>query len=180
MKLHILSLLILLISLTYSCNNEKSLQQFFVAQQEKQDMISFDLSTSLLAGVEELKNEKDIEILKSLKKINILAYQIKEAGYIRYNTEKQQINAILKQDKYSELMRYGKGSKGAKIYLVGDEDAIDELIIFANDDKLGWLIIRILGKNMQPAKIMQLIQKVDFDKTDFDLSQLKTLLSQTQ
>jgi len=155
-----------------SCTDELSLQQFIVNQQEKQDVISFDLSSSLLKATEELKSKEDLEILKSLKKINVLAYQIKDSLNNRYQSEKQHISAILKQDKYQELMRYGKGSQGAKIYLLGEEEKIDELIIFGNDHKKGWLLIRVLGDNMQPEKIMQLMQKVDLKNTDFDLKKI--------
>lgn len=165
--------LVILTSLTFSCKNNLSLQQFIIDQQEKQDVLSFDLSSSLLAATEGLQSETDIKTLKSLKKINILAYQIKDSTNVRYNTEIKQIKAIFNQDKYTELIRYGKGSQAAKVYLLGEADKIDELVVFANDNKLGWLLVRILGEDMKPEKIIQLIQKIDFDKNDFELSKFK-------
>jgi hypothetical protein len=166
--------LVIMTSLFFiSCNNNLSLQQFIINQQEKQDVISFDISASLLSATDQLQSKEDIEILKSLKKINVIAYQIKEASQNRYKVEKKHINSILKQDKYQELIRYGKGSQGAKLYLVGEETSLDELIIFANDNKVGWLIIRVLGNDMQPEKIMNILQKIDFDNTDFNISKFK-------
>jgi len=170
--------LVILASLIFSCKNEKSLQQFIVTNQEKSDVISVDIPVSMLALNEKLQEEEDLETLKSIKKATILAYQIKDSSNTRYLSEKEQLKQILKQDKYDELLRYGKGTEGAKIYVVGGENAIDELIIFANNDSLGWLVLRILGDDMKPEKIMQLIQKVDLENSDFDLSQFKDLLKE--
>lgn len=172
--------LVVLASLIFSCKNEKSLQQFIVNQQEKTDIISLDIPVSLLALKEELQEAADVEVLKSIKKANILAYQLKDSSKTRYIADKEHLKQILKQDKYGELLRFGKGKTGAKIYMVGNDEAIDELIVFANDDTLGWLLLRVLGKDMQPEKIMQLIQKVDLENSDFDLSQFKDILTKKE
>jgi len=172
--------LAMLASLIFSCTNSLSLQQFIIEQQEKQDVISFDLSSSLLTATEDLQSEEDIETLKSLKKINVLAYQIKDSSRTRYTDEIKHVKSLFKQDEYSELIRYGKGSQGAKVYLVGDDDKIDEIVVFANDQDLGWLLVRVLGNDMKPEKIMKLMQKIDFDKRDFDLSKFKDILKKKQ
>ena len=88
MKLAKITVFILFTGLIISCKNELSLQQFIVEQQEKTDIISLDLSSSLLAATDKMENEEDIETLKSLKKINILAYQIKDSTNNRYQSEK--------------------------------------------------------------------------------------------
>jgi len=172
--------LAILVSLLFSCNNELSLQQFIIEQQEKQDIISFDLSSSLLTATENLQSDEDIKTLKSLRKINLLAYQIKDSNGNRYKDEIQHVKKIFKNDNYSELIRYGKGTQGAKVYLVGGGDKIDEIVVFANDQDLGWLLVRILGDDMKPEKIMQLMQKIDFDNGDFDLSKFKDILKKKQ
>jgi hypothetical protein len=56
---------------------------------------------------------------------------------------------------------YGKGV----IKYLGDEDAIDEVIIYGSSDDKGFALIRVLGKDMNPAYIIQLmnaIQKSDY------------------
>ncbi len=169
--------LVVMTSLIFSCSNEKSLQQFIVNQQEKADVISLDIPVSLLALKEELQDDDDLETLKSIKKATILAYQLRDSSKTRYTADKEQLKQILKQEKYAELIRVGKGNNGAKVYMIGEEGAIDELIVFANDDALGWLVLRILGKDMKPEKIMQLVQKVDMENSDFDLAQFKDILS---
>jgi len=168
--------LVIMTSLLFSCKNKLSLQQFFVEQQEVQDVISFDLSSSLLAAAKNLQSEDEINTLKSLKKINILAYQIKDSTNDKYKEDIKRVKEVLNQDEYAELMRYGKGSQGAKVYLVDDGEKINEIIIFANDKEKGWLLVRVLGNDMKPEKIMQLVKNIDFDKNDFDLSKLKDII----
>lgn len=172
--------LVILASLIFSCNNDKSMQQFIVNQQEKSDIISVDIPISMLALNEELQDAEAIEALESVKKATILAYQIKDSDNTRYLADKEQLKQILKQNKYAELLRYGKGTEGAKVYMVGEENSIDELIIFANNDSLGWLVLRLLGDDMQPEKIIQLMQKIDLKDSDIDLSQFVDLLKKRE
>jgi len=171
--------LAILASLVFSCTNQKSLQKFIVDQQEKSNIISFDLPASLLSINEELQTPENLETLKTIKKANILAFKINETNKKLYLAKKQEVKDILKQKKYVELMRYGKASNGAGINMVGDENSIDELIIFANDDKVGWLLVRILGNKMQPEKIMRLLKNIDFDSNTLDFKPLKDLLNQS-
>jgi len=167
--------LILGVSLFVSCNAEKSLQVFIVDQQEKSDVIAMDIQTGMLQLDKKLKSKEDLETLKTLKKLSIVAYQTKEGNQARYLAEVKQVKAILKQEKYQELIRFGKGSRGARVYLIGDEDKVDEIIVFANDHSKGWLIVRVLGKNMNPTKMMEVAKKVDYDSSDIDFSIFKNL-----
>ncbi len=172
MKKHTVKLigLALVASLFLACSAEKSLQVFIVDQQEKSDIISMDLQTSMLQLDSKLESDEDKEVLKTLKKVSIVAYQVKEGTQERYLTEVTEVKQILKQDKYEELMRFGKGSSGARIYVIGEEDKVDEIIIFANDHSKGWAIARILGKDMDPSKMIKVAQKIDIDASDIDFS----------
>lgn len=171
--------LVILTSLVFSCQNEKSLQQFIVTQQEKPGIISFDLSASMLALNDEMQTPENSKTLKSIKKATILVSKINTSNNSLYLSEKEQLKLIFKEQKYGELMRFGKGIKGAKVFMVGTDDAINELIVFANDDTLGWLLIRIMGKNMQPENIIKLVNKIDFEKNDINFSSLTDLFKKT-
>jgi hypothetical protein len=158
-----------------SCSSERSLQVFIVDQQEKSDIISADFQTSMLSLDEKVANEEDLKTLKALKKVSLIGYQIKEGEEARYKAEVSELKNILKQDKYGELMRIGSGKKGARVYVVGEEDKVDEIIIFGADNTKGWLLIRILGKDMDPGKMMQVAQKIDINASNIDFSQLENL-----
>ena len=51
---------------------------------------------------------------------------------------------------------YGKGV----IKYLGDEDAIDEVIIYGDSEDKGFALIRVLGDDMNPAHIVQLMQAI--------------------
>lgn len=46
----------------------------------------------------------------------------------------------------------------ASIKYLGDEDAIDEVVVYGDNDEKGFLLVRILGDNMNPAKLVLFIQ----------------------
>jgi hypothetical protein len=57
-----------------------------------------------------------------------------------------------------------KEGKGVLKYL-GEANAIDELILFGDSKEQGFILVRILGKNMNPAHaqiMMDAIRKSDF------------------
>ena len=54
---------------------------------------------------------------------------------------------------------------------MGSETEIDELIVFGNANEQGFGIVRVLGKNMQPDKIITLVDAMQ--NADIDENQLK-------
>jgi len=168
--------LAILASLSIGCSQSKSLQKFIVDEQESNTVISFDLPASLLKIDKEMQSPENLETLKTIKKANVLVFKIDDTNKKMYQAKKQELKALLKQDKYTELMRFGNAKKGARIQLLGDADRINELIVFANDDAKGWLLVRILGNDMQPDKILNLLQNSDLDADNANLSFLKDLI----
>ena len=49
---------------------------------------------------------------------------------------------------------------------LGTETQIDEIIIFGSDDTKGFGIIRVLGNDMDPSKILKLVDVVKKSKLD--------------
>lgn len=148
-----------------ACSSKQSLQEYYVDSSENPNFISLDVPTSILNLKAEELSEIQQTALQSLKKLNLLAFKKTNENGAEYEVEKAKVNAILKNDDFVELMKlnsqYGKGV----IKYVGDEDAIDEVIIFGSSDDKGFALIRVLGKDMNPAHIVQLmnaIQKSDY------------------
>jgi len=148
-----------------ACSSKQSLQEYYVDNSENPNFISLDVPTSILNLKAEELTETQQTALQSLKKLNLLAFKKTCENEAEYEVEKAKVNAILKNDDFVELMKlnsqYGKGV----IKYVGDEDAIDEVIIYGSSDDKGFALIRVLGKDMNPAYIVQLmkaIQKSDY------------------
>ena len=84
---------------------------------------------------------------------------------MEFQKEKANITAILKNGKFTELMkmntRYGKAS----VRYLGDDDAIDEVIIYGDSEDKGLMLVRVLGKNMNPAKLVQFMNALE--KSDY-------------
>ena len=111
-----------------SCDNETTLQEFYVEHQNDNQYLAFDIPASLLTGDNSALNAEQKATLETIKKVNVLGFPLKEENKETYETEKERLTSILKADKYKQLMRYGGGNRKAELYYLGEEDAIDELI----------------------------------------------------
>ena len=70
-------------------------------------------------------------------------------------------------------MKIGEGKDAASISFVGDEDDIDEFILFAKREENGFAVIRILGDDMNPNNIMNMLSILK--SANLDMEQLKPL-----
>ena len=160
-----------------SCSSEQSLQQYFIASAENPNFMSFDLPSSLLNLEKAELSETQKKAASSLKKLNILAFQKKEHNTADYEVQKAAIKTILKSSDFSELMKMNTSFGKATIQLKGDDDTIDEIIIYGDNDEKGLILVRVLGDDMNPANFVQLIQAME--KSDFNgkgLEQLGNLI----
>src|SRR5690606_34040534 len=86
---------------------------------------------------------------------------------VNYKAELAKVKTILEDRKYQELMRGGNATDGKFIIkYVGEDDDIDEFILFGNANHMGFAVVRILGDDMDPNKLMQLssvLEKITFD-----------------
>ena len=148
-----------------SCNTETSLQEYLVAKQDDDAFMKVDLPSSLLDSEESTLDTEQKDILKTVKKVNVVAYPLKDGNLAEYHTEKDKAYKLLSKMK----------SNGMDITLkyVGEEDAIDEVIVFASSDEKGFAVFRLLGKNMRPEQMLQLVNSLD--QSNVNMSQLSTI-----
>ena len=156
-----------------SCNNEPTLQKYFVENTENKNFIALDLSPSILnIDATKLTAEQNAA-LKSFDKMNILAFKLDDKNKAQFEAERAKVNEILKDEKYQQLMKFGSGKEGASVSFVGSNENIDEFVLFANKKENGFTVIRILGKDMNPTGIMTMMSVLQ--KANIDLEQLKPL-----
>lgn len=160
-----------------SCDNNPSLQKYYVDSKENNEFISVDLPANIL----QLKNN-DVsnevkETLETIKKVNFLALQLTETNEALYTSEKLKVNAILKNPKYKQLMRMNMGKGSVSVNYLGEEDAIDEVVIFGSDASKGFALVRVIGENMNPSEIMKIAQEIKLDGDSAQLKQLGGLFS---
>ncbi|TLP79130.1 DUF4252 domain-containing protein [Maribacter sp. ACAM166] len=156
-----------------SCSSEPSLQQYYISSAENPNFMSFDLPSSLL-NIEKVDlSETQKKAASSLKKLNILAFQKSNDNTADYEVQKVAIRSILKSSDFSELMKMNTQFGKATIQLKGDDDTIDEIVIYGDNDEKGLILIRVLGDDMNPASFVQLMQAME--KSDFDVEGLEQL-----
>ncbi len=148
-----------------SCASQQSLQEYYVDNKENPNFISLDIPASILNMDEVELTDVQKEAIESLRKFNLLAFKKTSENVTEYKLEKAKVKEILKNEDFIELMKinssYGKGV----IKYLGEDDAIDEVIIYGDSKEQGFALVRVLGKNMNPSHIMQIMQAIQ--KSDY-------------
>ena len=167
-----LSLLILALGFV-SCESGTTLQEYYVKHQNDNQFLAFDIPSSLLTGDNSSLNPEQKATLETIKKVNVLGFPKKEGNTEVYEQEKEKLADILKDDRYKQLLRYGGGNRKVALYYMGEEDAIDEIVVFGSDEEKGFGIARVSGENMDPEAMIRLFKS--FEKGELDLNGLPPL-----
>ena len=164
---------ILLSLFLVSCNSEPSLQKYFVEHLEDKNFIAMDVSSSILNIDASKLTVEQSQAMQSFDKMNILAFKLNDKNKAQFETERAKVSAILKDEKYQQLMKFGSGKEGASVSFVGLDEHIDEFVFFANRNENGFAVVRVLGKDMNPTHIMNMMSVLQ--QSNIDLEQLKPL-----
>lgn len=169
----VIPILVLLSLIFWSCENETTLQEYYVQNQNSNQFLAFDIPASLLTGDNSALTEEQRATLMTVKKVNVLGFPLKDSNSAEYEAEKEKLTQILNNDKYKQLLRYGGGTRKAELYYMGEEDAIDEIIIFGSDEEKGFGIARVTGDDMNPEAMIRLFKS--FEKGELNLAGLPDL-----
>ncbi|WP_397446561.1 DUF4252 domain-containing protein [Polaribacter sp. R77954] len=163
-KLTTLCALVFLVVFASSCKNEKSLQSYLVDTSGKEGFFTGDLPISSLMSANVDVSDDVKETIKSIKKINYVFLPKTTENTTNYEAEKVKLNAIFKDNKdYKSLMAMKFQGMNVKVFYSGNTDAVDEVIAFGYGDKQGVGVARLLGDNMNPAKIIDMMNSVKMD-----------------
>ena len=157
-----------------SCSNKQSLQEYYVDNQENADFILVDVPTSLLGKNVEALTPEQQEVFKTVRKINLMAYQTKAGDTATMQLERDKVKDILATDDYEELMKASGDMGQMRLYYKGEEDAIDEVIFFGADDNKGFMLARLLGDDMNIGDMIRMAESLE--KSDIDVSQFGSIM----
>ena len=163
--------LIIITFFLVSCNNKPSLQKYYVDNQENKSFVAIDIPTSALNIDENTLTEKQKEAYNSIGKLNFLGFNKNDSNSSVYESEKLKIKSILADDSYKTLIKYGADKQGAIIKYLGSETSIDEVVVFGSDNSQGFVIVRVLGNDINPSQLLSLVEALK--NSDFDIEQLK-------
>jgi hypothetical protein len=159
--------------LLMSCNSEPSLQKYYVDNAEKKDFVALDISPSIINVDKAKLTPEQKTALESFDRMNILAFKLDGKNQALYKEESQKLSKILKGKDYQQLMKIGEGKDAASISFIGDEDDIDEFVLFAKREENGFAVVRILGDDMNPNNIMNMLSILK--SANINMEQLKPL-----
>jgi hypothetical protein len=163
--------------LLLSCDSKPTIQKYFVANSENKDFVALDISPTILNVDKTKLTAEQKKALESFDKMNVLVFKLDENNQPQYEVESQKITQILKDETYQQLMKVGSGKDGATISFVGDEDDINEFVVFGKSKDNGFAVVRILGNNMNPNNIMTMLSVLKESKIDTaQLAPLKDLI----
>ncbi|MEO0571761.1 MAG: DUF4252 domain-containing protein [Bacteroidota bacterium] len=165
MKNSVKGVLILAVLLLASCASQQSLQEYYVDNKENPNFISLDIPASILKMDEVALTDVQKEAVESLRKFNLLAFKKTSENVTEYKLEKAKVKEILKNEDFIELMKINSSYGRGVIKYLGEDDAIDEVIIYGDSKEQGFALVRVLGKNMNPSHIMQIMQAIQ--KSDY-------------
>ena len=77
---------------------------------------------------------------------------------------------IIEQEKYKTLSSMKSNGMHVTLKYLGEEDAIDEVIVFASSEEKGFGVFRLLCDDMRPDQILKLMGSIE--KGDLDVSKL--------
>ena len=154
---NIVASLLIAAALTSCGYGGETLQGYYVVNQEAPNFISVDIPVSFVNLDDAELTDVQQEAYESIDKLNMLGYRKSDDNLEDYKAELVKVQTILKDERYEDLFRGGNSSDGRIVVkYIGTDTTIDELIIFGTMNEAGFGIIRVLGNNMEPAKIMKL------------------------
>jgi uncharacterized membrane protein YjjP (DUF1212 family) len=149
-----------------------------VESQEKSGFISIDIPTSFLQLKSTDVSDEVKETLKSIRKVNVVALPIK-GNEAAYEIEKTKLKSLFKDNKqYKTLMSMKAKGMNIKLYYTGDTESIDEVIAFGYGEAAGVGIARLLGDNMNPTKIIEMMSSVRVDLDNIGLEKFSALFKE--
>lgn len=158
--------------LTFSCSNEASLQQYYVDSENKNDILMVDIPTSLLIVKDDMPADAR-QALESVDKLNLLAFKLNNNNNAAFNEEKAKVRKILNNSSYRELLKINDRGVKIEVKYLGDDDSMNEVIVYASDNNKGFALGRLLGDDMKPENMLSLLESVK--KMDADSETFKTI-----
>jgi len=174
-KLTTIVSLFLLILFVSSCENEKSLQAYLVDSSNNDSFMYGDIPVGLMLNPKEDASAEAKETIKSIKKINATFFKKTDDNDAAYETEKTKLKNIFTSKEYKSLGSVKFKGMNMNLFYTGETDEIDEIIAFGYGKNIGVGVARLLGKNMNPARVLDMMNNIKLDIDGIDLNQFKSI-----
>jgi len=164
MKPIITSILVAL--LLVSCQTN-TLQTYMIDSKEDDNFISVDFSLKTFVDNFDDLPEDQKELFKDVNKVNFLAFKKNGSNDAEYKAKQTELSTILSnQFKDNQLMAVNSDDTQVQMYADNLDKTVEEIIVYANDAEQGFMVLRLLGDDLNPAnfyKIMKMSDNMNFD-----------------
>jgi hypothetical protein len=151
---------VVILSTLLACNSKPSLQKYLVEKESSSEFVSASLSMDLLIQNLDSLSLEEKESVQKIEKINVLAF-LKEKGESTLEVERTLLRSILNQTEYKSLINFNGADREAKFLYSGYKEDIKEIIFFGYDVKVGMLLLRMRGSDIEPNDIFKISQMGD-------------------
>lgn len=135
------------------CSGKQSVQSYWLEKAESPHFTSLTVPASILnIAVDSLEQDQK-NAIESLSKLNVLLYKTPSGAQETFEKEKSQLLQVVQSSAYEELMKINSSQVQGAVMFLGNENKIDEFLAYGSSDKKGFVMIRVLGKNMNPKHI---------------------------
>jgi len=148
---------VVILSTLLACNSKPSLQKYLVEKESSPEFVSASLSMDLLIQNLDSLSLEERESVQKIEKINVLAL-LKEKGGSTLEVERTTLRSILNQTEYESLINFNGADREAKFLYSANKENIQEIIFFGYDAKMGMLLLRMRGSNIEPNDILKISQ----------------------
>ena len=177
-KIATLFSLVLLVLFASSCKKEQSLQSYLVDASGKEGFYTGDLPVSSVLSAKADVSDEIKETIKSIKKINFVFLPKTADNTLTYEVEKEKLTTIFKRNEaYKSLMSVKVKGMNVNMYYSGDTENIAEVIAFGYGENTGVGVARLLGKKMNPLKIIETLSSTDFNEENPALKQFSKMFT---
>lgn len=163
-KITTLFSLVFLVLFASSCKNEKSLQTYLVDTSGKEGFFTGDLPVSSLMSAKADVSDEVKETMKSIKKVNVAFLKKTADNTVAYEAEKATLKNIFTNKEYKSLGAVKAKGMSVNVYYTGNTESLDEVIAFMYSKDIGVGVARLLGENMNPAKVIEMMNSVKMDE----------------
>ena len=106
------------------------------------------------------------ETIKSVKKINVVFLAKTAKNQTIYEAEKNTLKNIFTNKDYKSLGKMKAQGMNISVYYTGETDSLGEVIAFGYSNEVGVGVARLLGENMNPVKMLEMLQNITIDESN--------------
>lgn len=138
-----------------SCSSTPSIQEYYVSKSEDPNFLVIDIPTSILGIDNNALSKEEQDALSSFQKVNVLLFRKTAANADELPAELSIVRSIIDDTLFEPLLVMSDRQYSGKLVLEGSIERPDEIVFFGSADE-GFILARLIGRNMQVEKAMLL------------------------